>query len=626
MKSYAVHNKGDVPKLVRLLLILVVSIGAAMTVVTHVAQISGVSFSAYAVIGICVSATVATLVLWSGASKHLFLAVTMRNGTALVVLACALMGAALTLVSYRPSMDDAYYVPNAVYYLEHVNEPMSFKVHFLDSGGEPFISYHRFSIPFEYSQAVVAYIFGMQFLTVYHLLVPWLFGFMVPLVWFYLISRFSFPSRAAITGAVLICLSLLLMGEQHRSFGCFAFDRIFQGKTVLLAIIVPFFVALTIDFFRVPSRRNWLWLFVTSVTAVGLSTTAAVLMPLLASVLCISGCSCYAPKMRTALLRGFCYLCSLFYPALYALSILLLSVSQLGSDTTINRGWPVTFLGQARFVLGGPAVTLSMVMGTILAIGLLKNRDRRFLVIWLVLMLVLYLNPIIAPFIIEHITTPNIYWRLFYLLPFPLVIGLSGAGISLRLEAVKPTVRRLVFGAVATMLLVAHLVPGSPSLFRRQPGHGRATKLLLPGYKVPHLSTVRKVLSLAPPHGTMLAPQVVSCSLPLLTSNYPQIVIRGPAISMLMAERGLEDEATQRIRAAHFLGREIRGQNAITKENLNSFIWVIRNCPQIKSVVASRKAAKAYDSYVFRFLDEYGFTEHRRAGKLVVFMRPTSRE
>lgn len=128
MKSYAVYNNGDVPNLVRLLLILIVSIVAAMTVVTHVAQITGVPFSTYAVIGICVSATVAALVLWGEGSKHLFLAVTMQRGTVLVVLACALMGSVLSLVCHRPNLDDVYYITNAVYYVEHADEPMGFKV------------------------------------------------------------------------------------------------------------------------------------------------------------------------------------------------------------------------------------------------------------------------------------------------------------------------------------------------------------------------------------------------------------------------------------------------------------------------------------------------------------------
>jgi len=302
---------------------------------------------------------------------------------------------------------------------------------------------------------------------------------------------------------------------------------------------------------------------------------------------------------------------------LYAISILLLSASQLGSDKLINQNFPVTFLAHARYVLDGPAVTLFMAIGTILTIGLLKNRNRRFVVTWIVLILAFYLNPLVSPFIIEHITTPNIYWRLFYLLPFPLVIGLSGAAISLRLEAGNTTFRRLTLGVVATILFAAHLFPVSPSVFRQKP-EVLVTKLSLPSYKACHLSEARKVLALAPPPGTMLAPPTVSLSLPLLTSDYPQICVRQDGISMFMAERGLEHEATQRIRASYFLG----GQT--TREGLDSLVWVIKQQPQIRSVVSHRYVAEINNRYLFRLLNKFGFTEYRFADNLVVFLRPMS--
>lgn len=621
MKSHTVRNDGGLVKLVRLLLILVVSIGAALTVVTHIAQIGGISFSAYSISGLCAAVIVPVLVLWGEVSRDIFLTVRKAPSAALWLLLCALGGAALTLMSYRPCIDDADYVPNVIYCLEHPDESMDFYIHYLDSGGEPFVSHHlSTSLPFERAQGIVAYFGHIHFLTVYYFFAPALFSFMIPLVWFYLISRFSFPPRAAVAGALFICLSLVLLGEQHRSFGNFAFNRIYEGKTVLLAVWIPLFAALTIDFFKSPSVRKWLYLFITSVAAVGLSNSASVLIPVLAVVLTVACCVSYVRNAKLRVLLGFCYLSTLVYPALYAGSILLLSLNQVSKDSIINRRFPVTFLGHFKYVFG-PVALAFFIIATIGAIILVRRRERGFLIIWILLVTACCLNPLVAPFFIKYITGPNIYWRLFYLLPFPLVIGLCGAALAFRLEALGPKWRDAIIRIVVILFLLAHLPVSSPSIFRCRPpaSSGRATlkrtTLRKPRYKAVGLSRAEEVLSLSPPPGTMLSMFTVGRMLPMLTSKYPQICIRHHAILVWMPQRGTHAEAKHRIGARNFLGGRTE------KENLDSLIWVIRQHPQIRTIVASPKAAAARDGYLFKLLEEYGFSEHRQTEKLVLFVR-----
>ena len=79
-------------------------------------------------------------------------------------------------------------------------------------------------------------------------------------------------------------------------------------------------------------------------------------------------------------------------------------VGELGKDAPINEGFPVTFLGHAKFIFAGPVIILSLVIGTILAIAFLPKQHRRFLLCWIVLLLVFYLNPLAASILIEHIS------------------------------------------------------------------------------------------------------------------------------------------------------------------------------------------------------------------------------
>ena len=65
MKPNSVNDDQELFVLVHLLLILMVSVGAVLTVVTHVAQMSGIPFSVYAIINAsaCMVVTI-VLLLW----------------------------------------------------------------------------------------------------------------------------------------------------------------------------------------------------------------------------------------------------------------------------------------------------------------------------------------------------------------------------------------------------------------------------------------------------------------------------------------------------------------------------------------------------------------------------------
>ena len=604
-------------KLVKALLVAIMSAAAILTVITHICQIFGVPFYLYAIIGVFSSITVIFLVLGHEISKAVFAAAISQRSVLFALLISCLFSVLLCLVSHRPDQDDLYYVPNVVHYLANPKEPMGFHIHFIDSGSEPFESCHvGTSLPFEYAQGILAYVTRVHLLTVYYFLAPVLFGGMIPLVWFYLISRFSFSPGSAVSGAFFICLSLILMGEQHRSFGNFAFNRIFQGKVVLLAVGVPLFSALTMDFFRSPSGRTWLYLFVLSVAGVGFSASGVVLIPLLALVLAVSCSFCYVSDMRSRFRCGLLYLFTLLYPAVYAASILLFSLPLLSENAPINVGAPATFVENFRLVLAGPATILFLIIGTIPALMFVRKRERNFLIMWIVLLLTFYLNPFICPVMIKYITSPNIYWRLFYLLPFPLVIGLSAAGVVLRLEKKSLKLRRIIIVSALILLSAAHLPASSTSVFRNN------TRLGLPGYKTRGLALAREVLALKPPPGTMLAAPFVGGAVAMLSSEHPQMIVRADGIGvwMYMSQRGPQTEAFLRIKASRFLAGN-------TKQGyFKSFVALVQRYPQIRSVVARRYVAEANNRQLFLFMVKMGFTESRISDNVVLFIRSVGQD
>jgi hypothetical protein len=605
----------------RVILVWAASVFAVLTVLTHLAQIFGIRFSIYAILGVSIAA-VMTVVVWYAEIRRIK---DNRSSadypTAAILLACCLFSVFLCLASYRPDTDDCFYVPNVVYYLQNPGEPMGFAIHYIESGGQPFVSYHRGSIPFEYVQGITAYVGHLHFLTIYYLIAPALIGFMIPLVWYYSLSRFVRSPRATVFGTVVICLCLLLMGGAHRSFGNFAFNRIFQGKTVVLAVAIPLFAALSVDYFRAPSMRSWLYLLALSTAMVGCTVAAAMLVPLLAIVLALAGSIAYVSGVKTKIERGFWYMCSLAYTAAYAVSILLYSTKEVGSESALNVTWPATYAGHLKFVLSDPAAIVFMTVGTIGSVVFLKGRDRRFLIAWFAATVVLYLNPLVAPFMIEHVTSPNIYWRLFYLLPFPLVIGLSVAAPATMLEGRSRAWRVCVPGALILLLLLAHLPQSSPSVFRsgtmifenrlpRPP-----TDIRWPGYKVANLALTRKILEACPPEGTMLAPQKISTVAAMLTARYTHICYRFDGIRMWFETGGRKNESDLRMSASQCL----RGR--VSFKGLRSVESLVKRYPQINVVVAQEKAIAASNGYLDRFLSGQGFVVSGQVGDMLVLSR-----
>lgn len=603
------------PDIARIFMVMVIAVMSALTVLTHICQIAGISFSLYAIIGACVIVVIIGWVLRTELSRQLLRSVIARPSLLIALLACCVFGSLLSLMSHRPDSDDTFYVPNVIYYLEHPDESMGFEAHFIDSGfeNEKFVAYHRCSIPFEYSQGILAYIASTHLLNIYYFLGPALFGFMIPLTWFYLISRFSLPVRSAIAGAFFTCLSLLLMGEQHRSFGNFAFNRIFQGKTVMLAVGLPFFAGLTMDFFRSRSIRTWIYLFVTSTAMIGATVSTAALIPMFAFVLAVSCSFSYLPNMKERFIRSFSYFCTLLYPALYALSIILVSMNQLGADKAINKVWPTTFYDNICFV-AGPVVTLFVIIGTVFSIKLIQKHHRRFLALWFLLPLVCYLNPLVFPFILRYVTSPNIYWRVFYLIPFPLVVGLASAALLSKLENKNAVLWYAAFTIAAAFFLATHLPTSSSSVFRSKID---VTKLNAPEYKLNkvHLARARQVLEMKPPAGSMLAVPDVSMTLVLLTSKYPQMFCRPDGIEMWMEEYNRIDEGVRRIEASFFLNGQM------TRKGFESLIWIIQNNAQIRSIVSNRQTAEASNSYLVELLGKLGFSEYNKTDDLFVFVR-----
>jgi len=594
----------------QLLLFVATFLLALLTVAVHVAQIAAIPFRTLSVVSLLLTLVVAIFVIWT-ARGRLRGVRRQDRGVVLLVALLALAGAALALASHRPSFDDFYYVPNAVYYLQHPDQPLGFVVHFLDAGQQPFTSlFWGTSVAYDYVRAVGAWLLGTDYLVVYHLLSTALVGALIPLAAFYLTSHFADSTFSAALGTLVAVAVLLLLGETHRTFGNFAFNRAFQGKTLLLAAGLPLFAAVTLDFFETRAPFFWLFLLSVTVSMVGATASAIVLLPALALPLLLATADrlCREVEPRRLLLLAGAYAATFAYLGLYAVLLLLASPLELGPDSPVNQGFPPTFFGQLQLVIdpAQPVTAVAVLASTVGALVLASTATRRFLAIWIASLVLLYLNPFVAPLLIEHVASPNLYWRLFYLYPFPLVVSIATAALFRRGAHFVPSLklRTLCVAIVLLVLLALNWLPSSPSVFQT------TTELGWPRYKVieGELDYARQLVTVAPP-GTMLAPLPYSGVIPMLTSDYPQVRIRENGVLLWWSERGMPETAERRLRASRFVGGEIGFYDdfrALLEEDVVDVI-----------VMTSGAYDVAEDQ-----LPAYGFSRTETVGPFVVAWKP----
>ena len=125
-------------------------------------------------------------------------------------------------------------------------------------------------------------------------------------------------------------------------------------------------------------------------------------------------------------------------------------------------------------------------------------------------------RPWSAPILVEHVTTPNIYWRLFYLLPFPLSMGIAVGLLSERTGMLHSRARTVATACSGLALAVALGASSPTSIFQPPLRFGRAE------YKLSrdHLEVARRIVEVAPP-GPMLSPLDIANIVPSLSGEHP---------------------------------------------------------------------------------------------------------
>ncbi|WP_410812029.1 DUF6077 domain-containing protein [Micromonospora sp. 067-2] len=426
-----------------------------------------------------------------------------------VVTVVALAAAWFATLIARVSLDDVFYVGKSVWVAERDEIP--FRDFLFTEGVLPGGTANPPIPSFEVFIGALARALHVHAASAtWYLMLPVLAVFVIFALW-RLVLRWA-PRRPLLVFGVALAYIVLVAGAPD-ALNTYHLPRLTQGKGVFVHALVPLAWVYLTDFLETRSRRALGLLALLSVAAVGLTTTAVILLPLLAATAAAA-----LLVMRRPREAALCFAAAAAYPLLAGL---LTRLTTKGLDNVIAT---YTEVQDPRTVY-----EFSLWLGVLGVIGglalwgsplLLRRGVPRLLSASAALTVTILLIPGVLVVGAELTGLAAVLWRVPWIIPVPLLVGLLAAIRLPRLPRLTWANRVLAVGLpVALVLSFATL--GEPMWT----GNVLRDK---PSWRMPE---TRKEVSFwiarqDLPQGLVLAPTSVMRAMPQVTTRVRVVMAR----------------------------------------------------------------------------------------------------
>lgn len=465
------------------------------------------------------------------------------------------------LAAHHGDADDAFYVNLSVWALDHPDAPLlpGDTLHGFDGIAMSLPVFKLLS--YEIFQAAFARLSGLPALDVVHLCFPPLIALLIPFVWARLASLLV-PSRWLIVVGLMIA-QLFFLGDGHASYGDFGLLRLQQGKTVLLLIALPLIAYYGIRFGLAPSLSRGLLLAAAQIAAVGLSTTALWLGPttgfLAVCAATTLGDTHWLRTGRTVLLG----LMTSLYPlalALFMRSATLRAFSEAVHPLPSLEWSSHELMTHALDLLAGPDQVARLILFCLIAVLAIPGTAlfRRYMAVTVGAFFLFFFDPWLARFVSHQITGADTYFRVFWVLPLPLIIA-SVLSAPLAVGTSLPEGRRrgLTVATCVGALALLIWLPGTHTL-----SSANEVRLGWPGPKVPirELAMAQRVVETSHEGDFILTPPLISRWIPLFQDHPAPLMVRAMYLDRLHERLGAEELIERRL-LTQLVGGQTAGGN-----------------------------------------------------------------
>jgi hypothetical protein len=457
---------------------------------------------------------------------------TSRVSKAWIATLC-IAAALLTLTVSRSDLDDAYYVAAAAFSAGHPHAPLlSADPMFGESGWPVLFPSYRFSA-YEQLAGAIAHALDIPAMDIMYKWLPPLGAIaMVGAIFF--CAREMLPQYWISAGTAAILL-MLLLGEEHRGAANFGFVRAFQGKSLFLWIMVPSIYGLSFRYVSLRSRPFDLFLLTCAqLASIGLSNFAILCAPLAGAVAAISAAP---PFSRTSIRRWLALTATTMVALPYLAFVAFHSHNGSGLSHIAFEPPSAVWIG-----IFGPHQQFLVAFLMLLAPFIANTPVLRWqLAIPPLILFAILLNPLLAPFISRYVTSPPVYWRVTWVFPALIYLGVA---VMLLIDRVRES-RRLISHATVALAITAPLaamaVPGNTLRPTNHVEWRFASRKLEPDDS----RVADTILALAG-NGRILADDSISAILAMHESHPPLVNVRSMYLKLLspyMPHSEYEDRA-----------------------------------------------------------------------------------
>ncbi|MCX5070062.1 DUF6077 domain-containing protein [Micromonospora lupini] len=347
----------------------------------------------------------------------------------------------------RNTPDDVYYVGKSVWIAERDLIPLNdflFSENVLPAmGSQP-------PIPsIEVFDGALAHVLGITAASAtWYVALPIMAVLAVLALW-RLTHRWA-PRRPVLAFSVAIAYLYLVVGGDA-ALGTFHLPRLYEGKGMFVSAVIPLMWLYLTEWFDTRSRRSLALIVALSITAIGLTTTAAIILPMLVGAAGFA--MLLVGRWKAAVVAG---VAALAYP-IGSLVVSRLVLGGLAADGADDAFFDAAYTYKRTLLIG----VVGVISGLALWCGPLLARRRTPAL--LTAGATLALSVLFVPGVLETLSALSgisvVLWRVPWLLALPTLIGLL---CTVRVPAPTPVLRRAAAGGIAVLLVASFALFATP--------------------------------------------------------------------------------------------------------------------------------------------------------------------
>ncbi|MFG1839819.1 DUF6077 domain-containing protein [Micromonospora sp. NPDC049175] len=320
------------------------------------------------------------------------------------------------------------------------------------------------------------------------------------------------PRRPVLAFTVALAYLYLVAGADA-ALGTFHLLRLHEGKGMFVSAVIPLMWLYLTEWFDTRSRRSLVLIVALSITAIGLTNTAAIILPLLVGAAGFA--MLLVGRWKDAAIAA---VAALAYPigSLVVSRLLLGGMSAEGADDAFFDA-AYTYRRTLLFGVVGVISGLALWCGPLLA----RRRTPALLAAGATLALSVMLVPGVLELMSALSGISVVLWRVPWLLALPTLIALLS---TVRVPTSRPALYRTAVGGIAVLLVASFALFATPMWSAKSwvDVHKRPT------WKIPQQRQAIAfwIKGLDRPQGMLLAPKTIMRTVPIVTSEVRVVLPR----------------------------------------------------------------------------------------------------